>query len=70
MEYLSHSDYRYLYRNPHSRPKFHDRVDRADGIRPIWGYMLVLLLGLIVVAIFSVDFDRFSLGLHEMEGGR
>ncbi|MGC2810545.1 MAG: TRAP transporter large permease subunit [Bradyrhizobium sp.] len=28
------------------------RVDPADGIRPIWGYMLALLVGLIVVAIF------------------
>jgi tripartite ATP-independent transporter DctM subunit len=28
------------------------RVDPAEGIRPIWGYMLALLLGLIVVAIF------------------
>jgi tripartite ATP-independent transporter DctM subunit len=26
------------------------RVDPADGIRPIWGYMLALLLGLLVVA--------------------
>jgi tripartite ATP-independent transporter DctM subunit len=28
------------------------RVDPAEGIRPIWGYMLALLIGLIVVAIF------------------
>lgn len=28
------------------------RVDPADGIRPIWGYMLALLIGLIVVAAF------------------
>src|ERR1700742_4984308 len=28
------------------------RVDPAEGIRPIWGYMLALLVGLIVVAIF------------------
>ena len=28
------------------------RVDPADGIRPIWGYLLALLAGLIVVAIF------------------
>ncbi|WGS17340.1 MULTISPECIES: TRAP transporter large permease subunit [unclassified Bradyrhizobium] len=28
------------------------RVDPADGIRPIWGYMLALLIGLIIVAIF------------------
>ena len=28
------------------------RVDPADGIRPIWGYLLALLIGLIVVAIF------------------
>ena len=28
------------------------RVDPAEGIRPIWGYLLALLAGLIVVAIF------------------
>src|SRR5271154_2624000 len=28
------------------------RVDPAEGVRPIWGYMLALLAGLIVVAIF------------------
>jgi tripartite ATP-independent transporter DctM subunit len=28
------------------------RVDPADGIRPIWGYMLALLVGLILVAVF------------------
>ena len=28
------------------------RVDPADGIRPIWGYMLALLIGLTVVAAF------------------
>jgi tripartite ATP-independent transporter DctM subunit len=28
------------------------RVDPADGIRPIWGYMLALLIGLIAVAAF------------------
>ncbi|BAM89868.1 putative TRAP-type C4-dicarboxylate transport system, fusion of small and large permease proteins DctQ/DctM domains [Bradyrhizobium oligotrophicum S58] len=28
------------------------RVDPAEGIRPIWGYLLALLIGLIVVAIF------------------
>ena len=28
------------------------RVDPAEGIRPIWGYLLALLLGLIVVAVF------------------
>ena len=28
------------------------RVDPAEGIKPIWGYMLALLIGLIVVAIF------------------
>jgi tripartite ATP-independent transporter DctM subunit len=28
------------------------RVDPAEGIRPIWGYLLALLVGLIVVAIF------------------
>jgi len=27
-------------------------VDPAEGIRPIWGYLLALLVGLIVVAIF------------------
>jgi tripartite ATP-independent transporter DctM subunit len=28
------------------------RIDPADGIRPIWGYMLALLIGLIAVAAF------------------
>jgi tripartite ATP-independent transporter DctM subunit len=28
------------------------RVDPAQGIKPIWGYMLALLVGLVVVAIF------------------
>ncbi|HMH59802.1 MAG TPA: TRAP transporter large permease subunit [Bradyrhizobium sp.] len=28
------------------------RVDPAEGIRPIWGYLLALLTGLIIVAIF------------------
>ncbi len=28
------------------------RVDPAQGIRPIWGYMLALLVGLIIVAVF------------------
>jgi len=28
------------------------RVDPSEGIRPIWGYMLALLAGLIIVAIF------------------
>ena len=28
------------------------RVDPAEGIKPIWGYLLALLAGLIVVAIF------------------
>lgn len=28
------------------------RVDPAEGIKPIWGYMLALLIGLAVVAIF------------------
>jgi TRAP-type C4-dicarboxylate transport system permease large subunit len=28
------------------------RVDPAERIRPIWGYLLALLVGLIVVAIF------------------
>jgi len=28
------------------------RVDPAQGMRPIWGYLLALLVGLIVVAIF------------------
>ncbi len=28
------------------------RVDPAEGIRPIWGYMLALLVGLIIVAVF------------------
>jgi tripartite ATP-independent transporter DctM subunit len=28
------------------------RVDPADGIRPIWGYLLALMVGLIIVAVF------------------
>jgi tripartite ATP-independent transporter DctM subunit len=28
------------------------RVDPAQGMRPIWGYMLAVLIGLVVVAIF------------------
>jgi tripartite ATP-independent transporter DctM subunit len=28
------------------------RVDPAEGVRPIWGYLLALLIGLIIVAIF------------------
>lgn len=28
------------------------RVDPAEGIRPIWGYLLAVLVGLIIVAIF------------------
>jgi tripartite ATP-independent transporter DctM subunit len=28
------------------------RVDPAEGIRPIWGYLLALMAGLIIVAIF------------------
>ena len=28
------------------------RVDPAEGIRPIWGYLLALVVGLIIVAIF------------------
>jgi tripartite ATP-independent transporter DctM subunit len=28
------------------------RVDPAEGIRPIWGYMLALMIGLIIVAVF------------------
>jgi tripartite ATP-independent transporter DctM subunit len=28
------------------------RVDPAEGIKPIWGYMLALLIGLAIVAIF------------------
>jgi tripartite ATP-independent transporter DctM subunit len=28
------------------------RIDPAQGMRPIWGYLLALLVGLIVVAIF------------------
>ncbi|WP_035723329.1 TRAP transporter large permease subunit [Bradyrhizobium sp. ARR65] len=28
------------------------RVDPAQGIRPIWGYLLALLVGLIIVAVF------------------
>jgi tripartite ATP-independent transporter DctM subunit len=28
------------------------RVDPAQGIRPIWGYLLALLVGLVIVAVF------------------
>ena len=28
------------------------RVDPAEGIKPIWGYVLALLVGLIIVSIF------------------
>ena len=28
------------------------RVDPAEGIKPIWGYMLALLIGLVIVAVF------------------
>ena len=28
------------------------RVDPNEGIRPIWGYLLALMVGLIIVAIF------------------
>jgi tripartite ATP-independent transporter DctM subunit len=28
------------------------RVDPAEGIRPIWGYLLALLIGLVIVAVF------------------
>ncbi len=28
------------------------RVDPADGMRPIWGYLVALLIGLVIVAIF------------------
>jgi tripartite ATP-independent transporter DctM subunit len=28
------------------------RVDPAQGVRPIWGYLLALLVGLIIVAVF------------------
>ena len=28
------------------------RVDPAEGIKPIWGYMLALLVGLVIVAVF------------------
>ena len=27
------------------------RVEPADGVRPIWGYMLALVIGTIVVAV-------------------
>src|SRR5258707_1470888 len=28
------------------------RVDPAEGIRPIWGYLLALMIGLVIVAVF------------------
>jgi TRAP-type C4-dicarboxylate transport system permease large subunit len=27
-------------------------VDPAEGIKPIWGYLLALMVGLVIVAIF------------------
>jgi TRAP-type C4-dicarboxylate transport system permease large subunit len=46
------------------------RVDPAEGIRPIWGYLLPLLVGLIVVAIFPWIFDRVPASAYAMGGGR
>ena len=34
------------------RPARSDGSIRREGIRPIWGYMLALLVGLAIVAIF------------------
>ena len=28
------------------------KVDPAEGIRPIWGYLLALMVGLVIVAMF------------------
>ena len=36
------------------------RVDPAEGIRPIWGYLLALLVGLDRRGDLSLDFDRVS----------
>jgi TRAP-type C4-dicarboxylate transport system permease large subunit len=46
------------------------RVDPADGIRTIWGYLPALLMGLIVVAIFPCSFDRVPVSAYVMGGGR
>jgi TRAP-type C4-dicarboxylate transport system permease large subunit len=34
------------------------RVDPAQGIRPIWGYLLALLAGLFIRRDISMDLDR------------
>ena len=34
------------------------RVDPDEGMRPIWPYLLALLIGLLVVAAIPVDFHR------------
>jgi TRAP-type C4-dicarboxylate transport system permease large subunit len=34
------------------------RVDPAEGIEPIWAYLLALLVGLVIVAAFPMDLDR------------
>ena len=58
---LESSDYWWRFR----RPRYYyaacaiGRVDPAEGIKPIWGCMLALLVGLIIVAIipwFSIGF--------------
>ncbi len=48
------------------------RVDPDEGIRPIWGYLLALMVGLIIVAIFpwiSIGFsvERSSAWEHADE---
>ena len=50
------------------------RVDPAEGIRPIWGYLLALMVGLIIVAIFpwiSIGFcNNFSDGTQPMSAAQ
>ena len=44
------------------------RVDPAEGMRPIWGYLLALMVGLIVVAIVPVDLDRVPVSSRQRNG--
>src|SRR5258706_12928674 len=46
------------------------RLDPADCIRPIWCYLLPLLVRLIVVALFSLDFDQVLASAYGMVDGR
>jgi tripartite ATP-independent transporter DctM subunit len=47
------------------------RVDPAEGIRPIWGYMLALFLGLLIVAAIPSRSDsckKYPIGGRILEG--